>query len=90
MLMDHKIKSISKRRLFTTLGAVFVLAILSGLTVWPQGPDWFGRPMKLHLGLDLQGGAHLEYQADLKTVPVEDRDQVVDLDEFRELVESSF
>lgn len=75
--MDKKVKIISKYRMFTTLGAVLVIAVLAGLTSWPQGPDWFGIKTKLHLGLDLQGGAQLQYVANLKDIPEGDRESAI-------------
>lgn len=53
---------------------VIVLAILAGLIAYPQAvskiPRLFGildKP-KVNLGLDLQGGIHLEYKADTSKV----------------------
>jgi len=46
---------------------VFIIIILAlGITIdIPKGPKIFGREIKTHLGLDLQGGTELVYQADL-------------------------
>ena len=43
---------------------IFVLTILAALIVYPKSPGWFSN-FKVHLGLDLQGGTHLIYQADI-------------------------
>lgn len=58
---------------------VFIVLVVAGavLVSLPKGPNirlgGFTRELKLHLGLDLQGGAHLVYQADLKEIPDADR-----------------
>lgn len=43
---------------------ILVLTAFAGMVVWPQSPGWFSK-FKVHLGLDLQGGTHLVYQADV-------------------------
>jgi len=46
----------------------FLIIILLALAIVidiPKGPKIFGREIKTHLGLDLQGGTELIYQADL-------------------------
>ena len=57
----------SKNRL--TLVAIFILAIFCALMVWPSLPAStpgvsFWNKFNFKLGLDLQGGTHLVYQAD--------------------------
>ncbi len=37
----------------------------------------FQRDLDFRLGLDLQGGTHLAYQADVKKIPAKDRDQAI-------------
>ncbi len=59
------------------LAIVMVVTVLASLAAWPKGPDLdftrFGssykQELKVRLGLDLQGGTHLVYQADLSQVP---------------------
>jgi len=59
-----------------TFGVIFLLAIFAALVVWPSAPGWFGK-FKVHLGLDLQGGTHLVYQADVSALQgTEKRDGV--------------
>ena len=66
-----------------TLG-VFVLAVLAVFLDFPQYiskiglpvPAFFDRPFSL--GLDLQGGSQLVYQADLSKVPAEDQRSAVE------------
>jgi SecD/SecF fusion protein len=43
----------------------------------PFAPD-FITDNKIHLGLDLQGGAQLDYSIDLRNVPTEQKDNIVD------------
>ncbi len=63
-----------RQKLRLKFGAVVILAILAGLVSYPQVVsripklyDFFNKP-KINLGLDLQGGIHLEYKADLSQV----------------------
>jgi len=78
----NKYSEISKKgqvtstKIRTTFGFIFLLAIFAGLVVWPSAPSWFGQ-FKVHLGLDLQGGTHLVYQADVSALDgAEKRDGV--------------
>lgn len=48
--------------IFFVIIVVLALAILIDI---PKGPKIFGKDIKTHLGLDLQGGTELIYQADL-------------------------
>ncbi|MDD3086632.1 MAG: protein translocase subunit SecD [Patescibacteria group bacterium] len=48
-----------------TLSIIVVLLALSIIIDIPKGPDIFGREIKTRLGLDLQGGTEIIYQADL-------------------------
>ncbi|MDQ5976853.1 MAG: Protein translocase subunit SecD [Patescibacteria group bacterium] len=57
----------------------FILILLLGLTAgviaypqitwFPASVNWIEERFKLNLGLDLQGGIHLEYKADVSQVP---------------------
>jgi protein-export membrane protein SecD len=69
----------SKVRL--SFAAIFLLTLFMALVVTPKLPEsiptsgWFNQ-FKIHLGLDLQGGSHLVYQADvseLKNTDIGDR-----------------
>ncbi len=60
-----------------TFLCIIILAILAGLIVYPKLPDnfpggSFWNKFKPNLGLDLQGGAHLVYQADFSAIEVAD------------------
>jgi protein-export membrane protein SecD len=57
---------------------IIALAVLTALIIYPQLPDNFPgssffNKFKPHLGLDLQGGAHLVYEADLSTINTPDK-----------------
>lgn len=61
-----------------------LLLVLVGVAVWFNTP-WrphlklgsFERDLNLRLGLDLQGGSHLEYRTELKDVPSSEADEAV-------------
>ncbi|NQV13351.1 MAG: protein translocase subunit SecD, partial [Parcubacteria group bacterium] len=69
-------------KIWLTFLGILVLAGLAGLVDWPKGPNIdlnsiripYEKELKVHLGLDLQGGAHLIYQADLSNIAPEDYD----------------
>jgi len=65
---------------------LFIILIIVGFSisvVLPKGPDYFGRETKMHLGLDLQGGAQLLYKIDTSNTagksPAEVQSETVDL-----------
>ena len=74
------------------MGVVFFLAIFAGFLIYPavwdrgadylnskiglSAPHFFNIPFKL--GLDLQGGMHLIYEADLSSIESNDRSLVMD------------
>jgi len=63
----------SKRKVYITLAIIFILAFFAGNLVYPQFlklPHFPDIPFKL--GLDLQGGTHLIYEADLSNIAKED------------------
>lgn len=64
----------------TRLQAIIVLTlgVVAALFTYPKGPDWIRKEVKLHLGLDLAGGAHLEYQTDLSKLEARDREAAVE------------
>ncbi|MDP1709424.1 MAG: protein translocase subunit SecD, partial [Candidatus Komeilibacteria bacterium] len=61
---------------------LIVLGFISGsiffgkLPEWYPGQTWFGR-FREHLGLDLQGGAHLIYQADTSKVTFDEAQSAI-------------
>ncbi len=63
----------SKRKVYIILAIIFILAFFAGNLVYPQFlklPHFPDSPFKL--GLDLQGGTHLIYEADLSNIAKED------------------
>ena len=74
-----------------TLGGVILLAIVAGLLVYPapwnKGTDWVNEQTSLglphfpetpfQLGLDLQGGTHLVYEADLSGINTENPEEAM-------------
>lgn len=72
-------KSLAKRLIFFVL--IVLLAASAAWIVWPNGSRInlkklkipFEQSYRLHLGLDLQGGSRLVYQADFKDIKSEDR-----------------
>lgn len=76
--------------MWLTLAGILVLAVFAGLVDYPKGPDitWKGkvyRELKMHLGLDLQGGTSLVYRADISQVPLGSQDQA--MEGVREVIE---
>ena len=73
---------VTRRRIWLTFIAIMVIALFSAAIVdhnvsnaFP-GSSFFNK-FKAHLGLDLQGGTHLVYQADMKAIPAKDRDNAL-------------
>ena len=75
-----EIMTIRKKIWLTFLG-IIILTALTGLVVYPKGPDIrigkYFKEVKFYLGLDLQGGSHLVYQADTSKIPAEDQASAV-------------
>lgn len=62
-----------RSKLWLTFAGILVLAAVSAVVVYPNAPDltWKGqlvREIKVQLGLDLQGGTALVYEADLANI----------------------
>ncbi|MBM2821028.1 MAG: protein-export rane protein SecD, preprotein translocase subunit SecD [Candidatus Berkelbacteria bacterium] len=57
-----------RRNLWITLGIILIITVLAGLVDWPTGPNLsvgkYFKELKIHEGLDLQGGAHLVFELD--------------------------
>ncbi len=70
-----------RRNVWITFTLVLLLAAAAGLVDWPKTPNIhigkFTRDLNLRLGLDLQGGTSLVYQADVSKVAAADRDSAV-------------
>ena len=63
-----------RRQLYWKIVAITVLAVVSGAIAYPQAVSFFPTveeklaALKINLGLDLQGGIHLEYKADVSQI----------------------
>jgi len=59
----------SKKRIYIIIGVIFILAFFAGNLVYPQLLKLRNFPqIPFKLGLDLQGGSHLVYEADLSSI----------------------
>lgn len=66
----------TKRKLWLTVTGIIIITALGLVVDYPKGPNvtWRGqlvRELKVQLGLDLEGGTSLTYQADVSQVPAE-------------------
>ncbi len=79
----------ARKKVWITFGVILILVFLAGLVDYPKGPDIrvgkYFKELKVHLGLDLQGGALLTYQADMSRIPAADRPNA--LDSARDVIE---
>lgn len=89
--MPKNVKIITRQRIWLYFTAILVLAALAAAIDWPgnlpngvPGKSFFDR-FSPRLGLDLQGGAHLVYQADVSDVPSADKASAVE--GVREVIE---
>jgi len=67
-----------RKKIWYTFSGIVVLALLAGLIDYPRLPSWvpgasFWSRYNVQLGLDLRGGSHLVYQADVKDISPEQR-----------------
>lgn len=71
-----------RRKIWLTFAGIVILAALALTVVWPKGPDIsyqdYYKELKFHLGLDLQGGVHLIYEADLSNIDPENYEDSMD------------
>lgn len=72
---------------FLSLIVIFALVIFSVTVVVPNGPNYFGKTLKTHLGLDLKGGVQLLYEIDTSNLgdknPQQAQTETIDLIERR-------
>jgi len=58
---------------------ILIITVLTGLIDWPSGPNLsigkYFKELKIHEGLDLQGGTHLVYELDTSKIESRDVDQ---------------
>ncbi len=62
-----------RKQMWYLLVGILVISLFAGLVDYPGVPSWipgtsFWNKFKVQLGLDLQGGSHLVYQADLSEI----------------------
>ena len=70
-MVDYKIVIMAKGKVFVILVLILLAGVAAGYFVYQQG-----RPFQL--GLDLQGGVHLVYEADTSQIPQSDVDSAVE------------
>jgi protein-export membrane protein SecD len=68
-------KLTARKKLWLGLLAIIIITVVAGIIDWPEQVNKWYKPIAkpfekftFHLGLDLQGGSHLIYQADLSKV----------------------
>jgi preprotein translocase subunit SecD len=61
---------------------ILVISVLAGIVDWPKGPNIkigdYSKELKIYQGLDLLGGAHLVYEADMGKIAAKDRDNALE------------
>ncbi|MFA6524706.1 MAG: protein translocase subunit SecD [Patescibacteria group bacterium] len=71
-----------RKRLWLSSALILVLVVLAGLVDWPKGPNIrigsYFKEIKVHLGLDLQGGTHLVYQADTSGIAAAEKPDAIE------------
>ena len=84
---EKSIYKVGRKKIYWTILSIFLISVLAAFlnypAAWNKGTDWLNnkvgfnmmphfleRPFKL--GLDLQGGTHLVYEADLSNITSED------------------
>src|SRR3989344_9436855 len=99
MAVRKQIKPISRETLRWRIFIIFALTVFCLLLVFPvyanRGIDWVNKKANLglpnfpasgfNLGLDLQGGAHLIYQANTESIP--DSDRASSVEGVRDVIE---
>lgn len=77
----YSFKMSPRQKLWLSILLILALSVISGLIDWPKGPEPIiggkKQEIKVHLGLDLQGGTHLEYRADTSKIPAADQANAV-------------
>ena len=99
MAVRTQVKSLSRENLKWRVFTIFILTVFCLLIVFPvyanKGIDWVNKKANLglpnfpasgfNLGLDLQGGAHLIYQANTELIP--DADKASAVEGVRDVIE---
>jgi len=67
----------TRKKIWLVFAGIIALTVIAGVVDYPKGPDLkigsFFKELKVNLGLDLQGGTHLVYDADTSQVPEADK-----------------
>lgn len=62
---------------------IILLTAICAVIVWPKGPNLFSKEIKMHLGLDLQGGVQLIYEIQTdglgEKTPQQAQEETIDL-----------
>lgn len=64
-------------RYFISLVIIILLATFAVAVDYPKGPKIFGEKPTVHQGLDLRGGTHLVYEADLDKIDAGERQKAL-------------
>ncbi|MBI2447955.1 protein translocase subunit SecD [Candidatus Microgenomates bacterium] len=71
-----------RRKIWFIFIFILTLAVFAGVVDWPKGPDIkigsFYRKLDIHQGLDLLGGTHLVYEADMIKINPKERDSALE------------
>ncbi|MDD5039818.1 MAG: protein translocase subunit SecD [Patescibacteria group bacterium] len=78
-----------RKKIWLTFAGILVLTAVCILIDYPKGPDLhignLNKEIKVHLGLDLQGGTHLVYDTD--TSQIASADQAAAVEGVRDVIE---
>lgn len=78
-----------RKKIWLIFAGIIILSLLAGVVDYPKGPDIhigkFSKELKVRLGLDLQGGTSLIYDAD--TSNITDADKASALEGVRDVIE---
>lgn len=70
-----------RNRVWLSVLSIIILTVVAGYFTYPNSPDIsignFKRSLNLRLGLDLQGGSILLYEADTSNIDAQDRDSAL-------------
>ncbi len=67
-----------RQKLWYTFIFILLTAMVAGVIDWPKGPNIkigeYRKELKIHQGLDLLGGTHLVYEADMSKIDFQEKD----------------
>lgn len=75
-----------RKKVWLAFLGILLVTLVAGVIDWPKGPNinvrWgdfsWQKELKLHLGLDLQGGTQLVYEADMSDIPAGEQDNAIE------------